>query len=72
MNKRTEDEYDLAHARKVQMRFGKHAGMSLGWIADNDPQYMRWLSGAKLQLPCLRNAVPIVVAALVAKNAEAV
>lgn len=54
------NDADLRHASRVQMRFGKHKGKSLGWIAAYDPEYLRWLSNKKLELPCLRKAVPLV------------
>ena len=38
----------MAHdPRKVQMQIGKYRGKTLGWLADNDPGYLRWYANRR-------------------------
>lgn len=29
---------------ETELPFGKHAGMSVAWVLDNDPSYIVWLA----------------------------
>lgn len=54
------DDHELARARAVKMPFGKHAGATLGHVADADPLYLDWLVGQDIRSPKLRGAIEIV------------
>ena len=52
---------DDSWAFEYKMPFGKYRDESLGWIAENDMNYLEWLEGkADIQSERLRQAIHIV------------
>lgn len=48
----------LKAAAAVRMPFGKHRGVTLGWIGGNDPEYLGWLVSGEIMIttPGLKEA----------------